>query len=327
MKTIAFFVRHFTERGTEVSIYNYAHYNETLAGNRSIIVGFDSDTCARIGVNFKEGAFQKFHARFPVFLVRDISEVEPLLIQQRVDLFYTQTAGSRQGIMPPYGCPQTIPSLIHVVFTTQEPHGTHYVSIGDDLNSRLGTSVPVMPYIVDVADTNETLRDELKIPADARVFGQYGGHGSFDIDFVRAAIEGLVQTDPTIYFIFMNLPAFCNHKQVIFLPGSHDVVQKRKFINTCDAMIHARSRGETFGLAVAEFAVCGRPVLTYALSEEKEHIKRLGDTAILYENFHDVFTKMLRFVPHTIDVSRTRYGESLPGPVMKRFMEIVGWSI
>jgi hypothetical protein len=327
MKTIAFFVRHFTERGTEVSIYNYAHYNETILGHRSIIVGFDSDTCARIGVDFKEGAFQKFHARFPVFLVSDISEVEPLLIQQRVDLFYTQTHGSLDGDRYPYGYTQTIPSLIHAVFTTREPHGTHYVSIGEDLNTRLGTSVPVLPYIADVADTNETLRDELRIPADARVFGQYGGHGSFDIDFVRAAIEGVVQTDPDIYFIFMNLPAFCKHDRVMFLPASVDVVQKRKFINTCDAMIHARRRGETFGLAVAEFAVCGRPVFTYALSEEREHLIRLGESAIRYENFHDVFTKLLRFVPHTIDISRTRYGESMPGPVMKRFMEIVGWSI
>jgi hypothetical protein len=327
MKTIAFFVRHFTERGTEVSIYNYAHYNETLAGNRSIIVGFTPETYARIGLPYVESSYQKFKARFPVFLVSDISEVEPLLIEQKADLFYMQTAGSLAGDRYPYGYTQTIPSLIHAVFTTEEPHGTHYVAIGDDLNARFDTSVPVLPYIVDFADTNETLRQELKIPAIARVFGQYGGHGSFDIDFVRAAIEGLVQTDPTIYFIFMNLPAFCNHEQVIFLPQSIDIVQKRKFINTCDAMIHARSRGETFGLAVAEFAVCGRPVLTYALSEEKEHIKRLGETAILYENFHDVFTKLLRFVPHTIDVSRTRYGESLPGPVMKRFMEIVGWSI
>ena len=330
MKTVAFFVRHFRERGTEVSIYNYAHLNETILGNRSIIVGFTPETYARIGIPYIESSYHKFKARFPVFRVNDISEVESVLIQEKADLFYTQTVGSFEAERYPYGCPQTTPSLVHAVFTTREPHGTHYAAIGDDLNARLGTSVPVLPLpcIMDVGVTNETLRDELKIPAGARVFGQYGGgNESFDIDFVRAAIEGLVQIDSSVYFIFMNLPAFCNHEQVIFLPPSVDVEYKRKFINTCDAMIHGRFRGETFGLAVAEFAVCGRPVFTYMHSEEREHIRRLGDTAILYDNFHDVFTKMHRFAPYKIDVSRTRYGESAPEAVMKRFMDIVGWSI
>ena len=30
MKTVAFFVRHFIERGTEVAIYDYPHYNQEI---------------------------------------------------------------------------------------------------------------------------------------------------------------------------------------------------------------------------------------------------------------------------------------------------------
>ena len=37
---IGFFCRHFTERGTEIAIYNYAKYNEELLGNKSYIVCF-----------------------------------------------------------------------------------------------------------------------------------------------------------------------------------------------------------------------------------------------------------------------------------------------
>ena len=37
---IAFFVRHFTERGTEVAIYDYAKYNEEILKNNSYIVCF-----------------------------------------------------------------------------------------------------------------------------------------------------------------------------------------------------------------------------------------------------------------------------------------------
>jgi len=35
---IGFFIRHFTERGTEVSAYDYAKYNEEILHNKSIII-------------------------------------------------------------------------------------------------------------------------------------------------------------------------------------------------------------------------------------------------------------------------------------------------
>jgi len=35
---IGFFIRHFTERGTEVSIYDYANYNEIILNNKSYIM-------------------------------------------------------------------------------------------------------------------------------------------------------------------------------------------------------------------------------------------------------------------------------------------------
>ena len=40
-KKVAFIVKHFTERGTELSTYNYAKYNEKILGNKSIIIAFN----------------------------------------------------------------------------------------------------------------------------------------------------------------------------------------------------------------------------------------------------------------------------------------------
>ena len=37
-------------------------------------------------------------------------------------------------------------------------------------------------------------------------------------------------------------------------------------------MIHGRSDGETFGLAVAEFSVANKPVITYSESKDREHL-------------------------------------------------------
>ena len=42
--------------------------------------------------------------------------------------------------------------------------------------------------------------------------------------------------------------------------------------------------GETFGLAPAEFSAANKPVITFNLSKDREHIKILNEKAILYEN-------------------------------------------
>lgn len=41
---IGFFVRHFTDRGTEVAIYDYAKYNEEILNNKSYIICFTQET-------------------------------------------------------------------------------------------------------------------------------------------------------------------------------------------------------------------------------------------------------------------------------------------
>lgn len=323
MKTIAFFIRHFSERGTEVSIYNYANYNETVLKNRSIIVGFKKEVYQRIGVPCIDEVLNKFRKRFPVFLVDQFSEIELLLKQGNVDLFYTQTHGSIGGEMFPYGQIQNTPGFIHSVFTTAEPHGTYYSPISNDLNRRFGTSFPVLPLIISIDDTTETLRETLSIPTNAKVFGRHGGEDTFDIQFVKDVIRTIVQKDKNVYFLFMNTNVFCEHPQVIFLPRSIDEVYKRKFINTCDAFIHARAQGETYGMAIAEFAVCGKPIVTYGKSPEVAHIENLGDSAILYNDYDDLYRKIQSFVPNTIDMTNIGYLKFTPENVMKTFMEIL----
>ena len=47
----------------------------------------------------------------------------------------------------------------------------------------------------------------------------------------------------------------------------HTYSEKEAFYRTCDAMLHARRDGETFGLAVAEFSVRNKPVITKGASK------------------------------------------------------------
>ena len=71
-----------------------------------------------------------------------------------------------------------------------------------------------------------------------------------------------------------------------FLPGTSDVVHKTRFINTCDAMLHARLRGETFGMAVGEFSIKNKPVITFGGKNQPEfesmHLDILGKKAFVY---------------------------------------------
>jgi hypothetical protein len=81
----------------------------------------------------------------------------------------------------------------------------------------------------------------------------------------------------------MNTRKFYEHPRIIYIDKNLDLDYKVKFINTCDAMIHARQMGETFGLSIAEFSTKNKPIITCNCGD-LEHIKILGDKAIIYNS-------------------------------------------
>jgi hypothetical protein len=84
-------------------------------------------------------------------------------------------------------------------------------------------------------------------------------------------------------------------------------------------MIHARSGGETFGLAIAEFSCMNKPVITCKLGD-LEHIQILGDKAILYDS-KDSLVNVFQNIRSTI-TSKTdwnAYKAYNPEAVMKLF--------
>lgn len=318
---IAFFIRHFGERGTEVSIYDYAHYNETLLGNKSIIIGFTPEAYAKHGLTCLPEVLEKFKKRFHVFHVNSFTKIDSLLRDENVDVYYTQTHGGREQF--PFGYVTACTYAVHCVFETRQPHGDIYFSISQQLNDRFGTSVPVVPYPVHRGITTETMRSKLGIPEDAIVFGRHGAADTFDIPFVRDAVVEVAQANPSRYFLFLNTPKFCDLPNVIYLPKTIDVEAKQKFINTCDAYLHARTDGETFGLAVAEFAVSEKPVITCSLATDDAHLRILQDKAILYTTKEDVVRILETFERGAVDMSSNGYKEFTVENVMKAFREIV----
>lgn len=319
---IAFFVRHFGERGTEVAIYDYADCNETILGNTSIIIGFTPATYAKHGLVCMPDVLEKFCKRFPVYLVNSFAEVNSLLRRERVDIYYTLTHGGFES--PPFGDITSCKSVVHCVFDTRYPHGNVYCAISNQLNSRFATSVPVIPHMVRIGKTTDTLRKELSIPEDAIVFGRHGGEGTFDIQYARDAVVQVATSCPAIYFLFMNTQKFCDLPNVIHLPKSIDIEAKQRFINTCDAYLHARRDGETFGLAVAEFAVSNKPVIASTHCTDNAHLQILGEKVMKYSTQEELVSLLHTFRRGDVDMTDNGYKQFTPERVMNVFRNVLG---
>jgi len=312
VKKIAFHSNQLGIRGTEVAMYQYAKYNEEILGNKSVIVSFP---------NRDHGAIEKFRDRFEVVLM-EWWEYESYLTQNNFDYLYLIKMGTNDGY-----CLQTIPCLIHAVFRFNDPHGHKYFYVSDWLAKDQGYDPEThsLPHICERLPQSEyNFKEKHNIPSTARVFGCYGGSTEFNIESTKRAIRKAVEDHDDIYFIFMNIQEFADHPQIKFFPGNYDLKEKSAFVDACDAMIHARSGGETFGLAVSEFALSNKPVITYELSGERSHLDILGERAILYKGYEDlldIFKNLPSFIKYTdYDLP---YKQFSPELIMKKFEKLL----
>jgi hypothetical protein len=281
---IGFFVRHFTERGTEVAIYDYAKYNEELLNNKSYILCFSKVAKENIG-----GSYNKFKERFTIIEIENIFCMLNIIKQYNLNFFYTLTYGGCNDIYQFNN--KTIwnncKTIKHCVFETTYPEADFYISISNILNKKYNTTIPVIPHIISLPDYSGNLRNKLNIPENAIVIGRYGGFNEFDISFVHEAIIEILSKNLNIYFMFMNTNKFYEHPRIIYIDKTCNLEYKVSFINTCDAMIHARLGGETFGLSIAEFSSKNKPIITCPCGDI-EHISILRELAIQYRSKDDL---------------------------------------
>ena len=313
---IAFHSNQLGVRGTEIALYDYAYYNREILGNESVIISNKTADLA---------ALDKFKSEFEVFLYNDFGEVIEFVKQNNIEGIYYQKSGQWDGKLVP-----GIRNMIHTVFQFNQPHGEVYSFISPWLAEKMtGQRDNSVPYIVDILkhDHDVNYREVLGIPQDATVFGYYGGPTSFNIEFARQAVRDVAHSNPDIYFLFMNSEAFCDLPNVMFIEGTTDYAKKIGFINTCDACIHARNGGESFGLTVAEFSSKNKPVITTQYCTEAlcdmAHIEMLGDKSVLYNNYEELVGIITNF--SNIRNSKTdwnAYSEYSPERVMQQFKKV-----
>jgi hypothetical protein len=303
---IAFWDNSLCERGTTVALYDYAHYNETILGNTSYIF-YGSEA----SVN-KDTVIQKFKNRFIVHGLKHFHEVDSFLERYGITHIYIIKSGERNDQLS-----KVAKNCIHAVFNYQ-PHGDKYASIAPWVNGTNGG--PVVPHMINIPSHNRTMRAVLGIPTDAIVFGGYGGATSFSIPFVHKVVYEVAKENPTLFFLFANFNRFCPPlPNVIHLDTIVELEKKTEFINTCDAMLHARMDGETFGIAVGEFSSMNKPVIT-TRSGDSSHIEMLGSKGTIYTGPEELKKILVEF--RVTEGDWNAYRDYTPEKVMAKFKDI-----
>jgi hypothetical protein len=310
MKNIAFHSNQLGIRGTEVALYDYALYNETILGNKSYII---SNAHADLTT------LEKFQKRFPVFLYKNFNEVPEFLAQNEITFFYAMKSGENDGKVVP-----GVRNLVHVVFQNKDVHGDRYAYISSWLANKMGISESYVPYIVTLPKPDGDYRASLNIPRDNVVIGRHGGFNEFDIPFVYDAIYRTLAQRSNITFLFMNTRPFGPaHPNIIHVEGSYDLQIKSNFIETCDSMIHARQLGESFGLAICEFLHNDKPVISWLGGYDQHHIQLMGDNALWYQDGAQLEQIFINLPKKIIGLdSKAMVAQFSPENVMERFNNI-----
>lgn len=305
-------------RGTEVALYDYALYNEEILGNDSVIL-----TPKRAKASSLE-IVQRFMSRFNVVYYETPKEIDTILSKLKANILYCIKSGTNDGIVS-----KTIKTCVHAVFMEKEYHGDIYAYVSEWLSKTMsGGLKPFVPHIINIPKVGNNFRSCLGIPDNAIVFGSYGGSESFDIKFAQRAVTEIAKKRPEIYFLFMNIGNFYNPfikrelPNLLFLPGTTDIYTKSAFINSCDAMLHARQRGETFGLSIGEFSALGKQIVTFSASPERAHINILGSNAIYYSNYGELTDILNTFKPDLTRNFDCYSNQFSPINVMNKFKEV-----
>lgn len=315
-------------RGTTNSTLEYALYNQQVLGNESVIAYCSIDPPGK-DVGTKPEIVERLKNDFNIVTYETFEQLND--IASKFDACYSQRAGyaKEPDTQKPLVQVNSTRFAVHCVFQWYEPHGDAYAYISEWLahsvyfNYKTPQPQKFVPYIVDLPQPNMSLRDQLGIPKDKFVWGRHGGFDTFDLDFARDTVVKVAQARSDYVFLFANTRPFCDLPNVIFLGPFFGNQEKSNYVAACDAMIHARHLGESFGLSVAEFLYHNKPVLSWEGGFDRNHVNWLGKYGLLYKDQADLYTKMLNFPSRDKTIDYTQIvSEYNPKNVMEKFKQV-----
>lgn len=300
-------------RGTSVAVTDYARYNQTILGNESVIcydagLGYEKDMGSETSV------IDELSKEFQV--IGHDHNLEAIIDREHVDFAYFIRAGQREPL------PTNVKTGVHAVFQFREPHGDKYAYISSWLSNHMSNGeIPFVPHIVKLPEPNAT-RSAFGISNDQIIVGRYGGYYTFDIPWAQKVVEEVANSDSRFVFVFVGTEPFISHPRVIFFPEIHNLQDKSNFINMCDLMLHARQRGESFGLSIAEFLFFGKPVLAWNNGHDRNHIQLLENIGGLYSDAVELTNLLVNFDPTKYNFISKPVAEFDPKTVMAKFNEV-----
>ena len=292
---------------------DYARLNRSVLGNESVL-------CLPNRPEFAANPLlKKWQEEFVVTQYTDKNDLGRKLKKEAVEVLYLTKPGLFDGFLVP-----GVKNCVHAQFLCDEFHGDAYAYLSSWMSRVMtGREGSFVPFYVPRFVSEEDLRGKLGIPIGAKVFGRHGAFDTFNIPFARRAIEEHARHRPADHFVFLNTEPIRGTEKlrnVHYLAPTIDPEEKAQFLATCDAMVHARWHGETFGLAVGEFAALGKPVITFGESRERAHLEMLGSAALLYRNRNELRRILENFQPHR--AAGTEYDQHAdPSLVMRVFQQ------
>eukprot|EP00747_Dinoflagellata_sp_TGD_P169266 gnl/TRDRNA2_/TRDRNA2_197826_c0_seq1.p1 gnl/TRDRNA2_/TRDRNA2_197826_c0~~gnl/TRDRNA2_/TRDRNA2_197826_c0_seq1.p1 ORF type:complete len:422 (-),score=21.21 gnl/TRDRNA2_/TRDRNA2_197826_c0_seq1:51-1316(-) len=329
--TLCFHANSAGARGVQVAMYDYADQAEKQWRATSKIM-FPSSAFGPS--NDKESSLERFVSRFGesnVFAHHLDSDIRQTANRHGCNFLYIIKDGSRTGKPSESSLQLNVHNLhdglkvgIHNVFQKGDgrSHGDAYCGISEALHTKC-----VVPHMVIPPDVNArsygNLRAELNITQDALVLCRHGGPDQFDLpDAQQAVIRTARQYNKKLHFVMLNTYVFDakGPPNIHYVPAMVSIPEKERFFNTCDGMIHGRRMGETFGLAVAEFSVRNKPVITN-VGAVNMHLQILKDVAYVYHNVQEAARIIEHFVENGIPKGKNynAYASYSPVPVMHKF--------
>jgi glycosyltransferase involved in cell wall biosynthesis len=318
---------HLTYRGSTTALVDYAYHLSNMG--HDITIGYkqsnllnDKKVISRLSNIYELRPYEEF---------KDIQQVE----QKYFDLAYFIKAGFKDGVYF-----TNTQSAIHCVFQYFEPHGDRYAYVSEWLANKVKkktfvqgfirrdlkriknsfSSTAWVPHMISLPTIDSNLRSELGIPSDAVVGLRYGGFDTFDLPFVHEAIRLELESNPNFWFVAVNTKKFWQHPRLIDLPGFFDNSYKVALLNTADFFLHARSNGESFGLAILEAMHQRLPVLSWRGGTDKNHLTLLprGST---YLNVRDLRVKIQGVKNYTdLEINAQTAENFSPKKVMDKFI-------
>lgn len=307
---VAFDAAALNERGTSVATYDYAR-GCGLSGVEPLVL-YD------LAAEHNPVVMARFADAFELAGYKSPEDRARIVREARAEVYYKLKFDYFDAALVP-----GVLNAVHCAFDFDRPHGDVYAYVSEWLSDHAARGrQPFVPHIVELPPAGENFRAAWGIPQDALVVGRYGGSTTFDIKFAQDAVRNIVEARPDIWFAFVNTEKFCDHPRVLFKAPLIDPQQKADYIGSCDIMLHARSIGETFGLAIAEFAAGGRPFLCWAGGRDRNHIWMQTNPDFVYRGQGDLERKLLALQKHDCVIAGGPVRDFESARVIPKFIDV-----